>query len=98
MDLDSAELDPASSRYIARVDGHDVYLARSSGDPAMICTVLVPVDDPGDVMSGCFGGWQPNRGGALLKPGVVEVTVGEFTPQAGGEPIRLSESVTAYRR
>lgn len=88
-------IDLSSTRFIARLNGYDVFLAR----PADVAGVCVFVRVAGsDVLSGAGCSENPTGRGSVGFSGVggVTVYVGDVQGSAFGDPVRLSENVVAY--
>ncbi|WP_125133103.1 hypothetical protein [Microbacterium sp. 10M-3C3] len=89
-------IDPGSTRFVARIDGVDVFLARAVDPGASVCLVTVsPATGPS---AGC-GEWSPTTGG--ISVGLsddVTVAIGPVAPgRAPGSAFALSETVYAIR-
>lgn len=89
-------VDLSSTRFIARIDGLDVFLARPADAPGVCIFTRITSSA---VLSGvgCSEGSPAQR--SSLGYGMVgglQLYVGEPTGPVTGNPIRLSESVTAY--
>ncbi|KAA9107596.1 hypothetical protein [Microbacterium rhizomatis] len=93
-------IDPDTVRFVAILDGYYIALARPSAYDG-ICIVSFRTDRQNRTADsvGCAGegasGSVSGSGLAVAISGTLNVVVGEMTVE--GEPIRLSESVTAYR-
>ena len=88
-------IDLSSTRFIARLNGYDVFLAR----PADVAGVCVFVRVAGsDVLSGAGCSENPTGRGSVGFSGVggLTVYVGDVQGTAVGDPVRLSENVVAY--
>lgn len=89
-------IDPGSTRFVARIDGVDVFLARAVDPGASVCLVTVsPATGPS---AGC-GEWSPTTGGiAVGLSDDVTVAIGPVAPgRAPGSAFALSETVYAIR-
>ncbi|SFS14112.1 hypothetical protein SAMN04487846_2850 [Microbacterium sp. cf046] len=88
---------PASSRFVARVDGFDVFLARQDGGQGVCVVSYLAGTNQAFLSTTCGSG----SGGGLLAPVTrnLDVAIGDLeSPPPDGDALRLSESVTAYRR
>jgi hypothetical protein len=89
-------IDPESTRFIARLNQVDVYLAVGT-EPDTVCLVTFsPAVGPS---AGC-GGWSPHTGGVSVSIGDdLNVAIGPVLPagRAPGSAFALSETVFAIR-
>ncbi|WP_438352360.1 hypothetical protein [Microbacterium sp. CJ88] len=90
---------PETTRFLGRLDGVDLYLARTRDYPG-VCVISRDETADAALSAGCGGAVGPDGGGLLRGvTGRLSVTVGPFAgPPPLGDPIALSESVTAFRR
>lgn len=95
--LDDPIFDPTSTRFIARIDGYDVFLAQPAEFDG-VCIVAYRSDTPESTSAGCTSGPGTTGDGRFGIDESLEIGYGVAGPDVIGEPIRLSESVTAYRR
>ena len=88
-------VDLTSTRFIARVDGYDVFLARPAGLPGVCVFVRVAGSD---ALSGAGCSENPVGRGSVGFSGVggLTVFVGDIDRPPTGQPVQLSESVIAY--
>jgi hypothetical protein len=94
---ENENLIPDSTRFVGRIDGYDIYLAQTVGLIGVCVVALTDSVQPQFASMGCSEGSLTTGG---LRSGVaanLEIEVGEKQPELGGMPVRLSESVTAYR-
>ena len=88
------EIDPESTRFVATIDGVDIYLATNRGQ-SQICVIAHPV---GTLASTGCGPW-PAGGSTSMTTGIAQdltIAVGtDSYPNSDAERIPLSESVTA---
>ena len=96
-------VDPASTRFIAQIDGYAIFLAQPAEFEG-ICIVSLPVGptQPQSVAEpqsiGCAAGTGVTGGARFGVGQTLEIAVGEAGAPEQGVPVRLSESITAYRR
>lgn len=94
---DTIDLDPTSTRFVGRIDGYAIYVAQTAQSNG-VCGLALTEDTPPVAMSiGCFGPMTSDDGGSFSVTDTLEIGLGPRAPQSQGTPIRLSESVTAYR-
>lgn len=98
LDVTDADIDPSTTRYIATIDGFEVFLGRNI-DQSMIC-VLTVNEVTGDRGNGCTL-W--NGGGNVdFASGVtpnLTIALGDVEGMGiSGERVQLSESVLAVRQ
>ncbi|MFJ6651950.1 hypothetical protein ACIQLJ_04030 [Microbacterium sp. NPDC091313] len=95
--LDAAGLaiDPESARFVARVDGIDVYIARGE-EAGLICIATV---SPATGPSAACGNWSPRDGGlaAQVTPGLTLTLGAPMGVDADSDVLQLSDSVWAVR-
>ncbi|MFJ4036645.1 hypothetical protein ACIPVB_01050 [Microbacterium sp. NPDC090007] len=93
--LRDSGIDAASTRYIATIDDFRIYLARpDDGDGR--CIVVFTSSDNRPWSSGCASGAQPGAAVFGVDQGL-SVAIGQPRgDQVTGDPIRVSDSVTAY--
>jgi len=90
-------LEPASTRFIARIEGFDVFLGQQVNSP-YLCLVTFRLDQPPSTSTVVTCGGSVATGGMLaILNEKLDVVVGEVAGITGS-PIPLSESVTAYQR
>ena len=96
-DLVAAPVEPASTRFIARIEGFDVFLGQQVNSPNL-CLVTFRLDQPPvtSIVVTC-GGSVATGGMLAILNETLDVVVGEVAGITGS-PIPLSESVTAYQR
>ncbi|MFG6475171.1 hypothetical protein ACFXP7_02175 [Microbacterium sp. P06] len=88
-------VDLSSTRFIARIDDVDVFIARPPDSPG-VCIFTRVASSEVFSGTGCSAG-GPGRGGVGYgMVGGLQIFVGEPSGPVVGDPIRLSESVTAY--
>ena len=90
-------LNPASTRFVGRIDGYDIYLAQNTQLNGVCIVALTDSVQPEFASMGCSGDSLTTGG---LGSGVSEnlvIEVGEMRPESRGTPVRMSENVTAYR-
>jgi hypothetical protein len=95
LDVPDLRIDPASARFIARVDDVDVYLARGA-ENGLVCIVTIsPAVGPS---AGC-GQWSPETGGIMVGIGDdTMIALGPLAPERPpGSAFALSETVFAIR-
>ena len=90
-------LDPASTRFVGRIDGYAIYLAQNAQSDGVCALALTEDAPPVAVSMGCFGPMTGDGGGSFGVTDTLEIGLGARHPEPQGIPIRLSESVTAYR-
>jgi len=96
-DLVAAPVEPASARFIARIEGFDVFLGQQVNSP-YLCLVTFRLDQPPVTSTVVTCGGSVATGGMLANlDETLDVVVGEVAGITGS-PIPLSESVTAYQR
>jgi hypothetical protein len=88
-------IDLSSTRFIARLNGYDVFLARPADVPGVCVFVRVAGSD---VLSGAGCSENPTGRGSVGFSGVggLTVYVGDVQGTTVGDPVRLSENVVAY--
>ena len=90
-------LEPASTRFIARIEGFDVFLGQQVNSP-YLCLVTFRLDQPPVTSTVVTCGGSVATGGMLANlDETLDIVVGEVAGITGS-PIPLSESVTAYQR
>ncbi|WP_375385626.1 hypothetical protein [uncultured Microbacterium sp.] len=89
-------IDPDSVRFVAVLDGYYIALARPTGYDG-ICVLSFRTDGPDRTADsvGCSESFGSGGGLSVAISEKINVVVGETAVE--GEPVRLSESVTAYR-
>jgi hypothetical protein len=96
MNASGLRIDPDSTRFVARLDGVDVYLARAVDSPSVCLVTVSPATGPS---AGC-GEWSPSVGGiAVGLSDDLTVALGPLGPgRPPGSAFALSETVFAIRR
>lgn len=90
-------LNPESTRFVGRINGYDIYLAQNTQLNGVCIVALTDSVQPEFASMGCSGGSLTTGGlGAGVSENLV-IEVGEIQPEPRGTPVRMSESVTAYR-
>lgn len=99
---DVSGVDPESTRYVARIRGYEVFIARQVSDGG-ICVITFQFDaDPSETSSvGCAsaeGGNADEFGMAVGVDETLDIVVGQLGIEVSGTPVHLSASVNAYLR
>jgi hypothetical protein len=95
-DVLAAAVDLTSARFIARLDGFDVFLARPAGGPGL-CLLTRDAGSFALLNGACSGEDGASSSVGLSATPGLEIVAGDLGERAG-VPIELSESVTAYRQ